>query len=84
MEGLNALLHNDPVLEDMLKRCSDPETYSTELTGEILQYIIDNAYGYGGCYQTSYMAWNKDVAKPMMVYGYDTLTLPSCFEYYLD
>ena len=84
VEGVNTQWLNDPVLEDMLQRCADPDTYSIELTGEILQYIIDNAYGYGGCYQTSYMAWNKDVAKPCMVYGYDTLTLPNCFEYYLD
>ncbi len=84
VEGKNIMLNNDPVLEQMLQECADPDTYSIELTEKILRHLLDNAYSYGGCYQTSYMAWNKDVAKPMMVYGYDTLTLPNCFEYYLD
>ncbi len=84
VEGLNAMHMNDPVLESMLQECVNPETYSIEKTEEILRYLIDNAYSYSGCYQTSYMAWNKDVAKPMVVYGTDTTVLPNCLEYYLD
>lgn len=84
VEGLNVSLTNDPALEELLNRGVDPNQYSLELTEEIIHYILDNALGYGCTYAASYMAWNKEVARPVIVYGYDTLALPNCFDYYLD
>lgn len=74
----------DETLENMLTKYSSPQGYSVEGTQEVLQYVIDNAYGYGTSYITSYVAWNKDVATTACPYGNMTTPLLNCCDYYLD
>lgn len=74
----------DDTLEAMINECHSLDGYSIEKTTEILQYIIDNAYGYGTTYSTSYVAWNKVIAKPVTYYGHLEVPLWSCMDYYLD
>lgn len=83
-DGVTKSYIDDPTLQTMLDECSTIEGYSTEKTQEILQYILDNAYGYGGCYTTSYVAWNKVVAEIHCCYGMESTPLFSACEYYLD
>lgn len=82
--GVTKSYIDDPKLQEMLKECSSPDGYSVEKTGEILQYILDNAYGYAGCYTMSYVAWNKVVAEIHCCYGMESTPLFSACEYYLD
>ena len=82
--GVTKSYIDDPVLQDMLAECSTIDGYSAEKTEEILRYILDNAYGYGGCYTTSYVAWNKVIAEIKCCYGMESTPLFSACEYYLD
>lgn len=74
----------DKTFEDMISKCAAPGGYSVEATEDVLHYIIDNAYGYGTSYITSYVAWNKDIATTACPYGNTTTPLLNCCDYYLD
>ena len=82
--GVSKSFINDPTLESMITGCNSPNTYDINKTTEVLQYIIDNAYGYGTTYSTSYVAWNKVVAKPVCYYGHPEYPLWNACDYYLD
>ena len=82
--GVSSSYITDEEFQNKIDLCSSPEGYSVELTGEILQDVIDNAYGYGCAYNLSFIAWDKIVTNPVMPYGQNTIPLWSCCDYYLD
>lgn len=81
---LNMQYNYDAELEDMIAECASPAGYNVEKTEEILRYVLDNAYGYATSFQTSYIAWSKEVARIVCPYGYSTTPLLNCCDYYLD
>lgn len=82
--GVSKSFIDDPVLQEMINSCCSVDNYDVEKTGEILQYIIDNAYGYATTFQTSYVAWSKVVAKATSYYGRPEYPLLNACDYYLD
>lgn len=82
--GVSKSFIDDPVLQEMINGCCSVDNYNVEKTGEILQYIIDNAYGYATTFQTSYVAWSKVVAKATSYYGRPEYPLLNACDYYLD
>lgn len=82
--GVSKSFIDDPVLQEMINGCCSVDNYDIEKTGEILQYILDNAYGYATTFQTSYVAWSKTIAKAVNPYGHPEYPLLNACEYYLD
>lgn len=82
--GVSKSFIDDPVLQEMINGCCSVDNYDIGKTGELLQYIIENAYGYATTFQTSYVAWSKVVAKVVNPYSHPEYPLLNACEYYLD
>ena len=82
--GLNKAFLYDPVLEGMINSCNSPDNYDVEKAGDVLQYVIDNAYGYATVYANNFVAWNLDIARPTSYYGHPEYPLWNACDFYLD
>lgn len=82
--GVSKSFIDDDKLQELLNSCNTLDNYDPVKTGDVIQYIIDQAYGYATAYQTSYTAWNKSIAKIVCPYGQDTTPRFNCCDYYLD
>lgn len=72
----------DEDFQEMLNKCSTADGYSAELTQQIGEYIIDNAYAYSTFYASEIYAYSPKFASIYLdFWGH---TLYGACEYYLD
>lgn len=69
VDGCTVSFIDDPEFEAALQECASKSGYSEEKTLDLLNYIIDNAYGYATCYVMDLSAWNKDMASLAYTYN---------------
>lgn len=81
-DGLTKNFIDDEEFQNMLTTCASASGYSAELTQQIGEYIIDNAYAYGTYYSMEIYAFSKDMATICMDFWGQPI-FGAC-EYYLD
>lgn len=82
-KGLNISLYENDEFQKMIDNANTIEGNSESATQKILDYIYDNALGYGTAYVVNVECYSKCVARIVNKYGNIEIIYGAC-DYYLD